>query len=130
MTWYSKLQSQIALSSTEVEYNVLLRCLHNIIPTMNLINEISSHVEINKEVPQIKYRLFEDNESCIKAAKALILILRTKHIVLEYHHFRSYVNEGLISIKSIRIDKQNADTLTKSVGDPQFIYLQKKTNGH
>jgi len=97
---------------------------------MNLINEISSHIEINKEVPQIKCRLFEDNESCVKVAKAPILTPRTKHIALEYHHFRSYIDEGLISIKSIRTDEQNADILTKSVGDPQFTYLQKKTNGH
>ena len=72
---------------------------------MNLINEISAHIEINKEVPQIKYQLFEDNESCVKVTKTLILIPRTKYIALKYYHFWSYINEGLISIESIRTNE-------------------------
>jgi len=36
----------------------------------------------------------------------------------------------LISIESIRTNKQNADILTKSVRDSQLIYLQKKKNTH
>ena len=72
VTWHSKLQSRIALSSTEAEYHALSTCLRDVIPIMNLINEISNHISVNTTKPNVKCRLFEDNESCVKIAKAPI----------------------------------------------------------
>ena len=130
ITWCSKLQSRIALSSTEAEYAALSTCLRDVIPIMHLIAEISTHIQGESQRPVIKCRLFEDNESCIKIAKAPILTPRTKHIALEYHHFRWYVDNGLVLLESIRTGEQTADILTKPVPDPQFNYLRKKLNGH
>ena len=53
-----------------------------------------------------------------------------KHIALDYHHFRSHVDNRLISIESIGNYKQNADVLTKPVGEPKFSILRKELNGH
>ena len=105
-------------------------CLRDVTPTMNLEKEISTMLNLKSPGPMIKCKLFEDNESCIKIAKAPILTPRTKHIALEYHHFRSHVEDVSISIEPIRTGEQNADVLTKPVGDPQFTYLRKKCNGH
>ena len=77
---------------------------------------------------KIKCKLFKDNKSYIKIAKALILTPRTKYIALEYHRFCLYVNKDLILIESICTREQNADLLTKPVREPQFTYLQKKLN--
>ena len=130
ITWCSKLQSRIALSSTDAEHAALSTCLRDVIPIMHLIAEISTHIQVESQRPVIKCRLFEDNESCIKIAKAPILTPRTKHIALEYHHFRWYVDNGLVLLESIMIGEQTADILTKPVPDPQFNYLRKKLNGH
>ena len=97
---------------------------------MNLFKEISTHIQIEEMKPNTKLVLFEDNESCIKIAKSLILTKRTKHIALKYHHFRSYADEVLITLETIRTGEQNVDMLTKSVEEPQFAYLRKKGNGH
>ena len=105
-------------------------CLRDVVPIMNLEKEISSKWNLGSPDPMIKYKLFEDDESCVKKAKAQILTPKTKHISLDYHHFRSYVENFSISIGDIRTGKQNSDVLTKLVGDPQFICLRKKCNGH
>ena len=78
----------------------------------------------------IKCNMFEDNESCVRIAKPLILTPRTKHIDLEHRQFRSQVEDSAIIIEAIRKGEQNADALTKPVEDPQFSYLRKKYNGH
>ena len=78
----------------------------------------------------IKFKLFEENKSCIKIDKAPISTPRTKHIALEYHHFTSYVEDSSISIEAIRTGEKNANMLTKPIGDPPFACLKKKCNGH
>ena len=98
----SKLQLRIALSSTEAEYTALSTYLRDVIPIMNLIAEISTHIQTQLLKPVIKYRLFEDNRSCIKIAQAPILTPRTKHIALEYYDFMWYVDKGFILLESIR----------------------------
>ena len=102
IVWCSKLQSRIALSSTEAEHAALSTHLRDVMPTMNLIVNVSKHVKIKALKPVIKCRLFEDNESCIKIAKALTLTPRTKHIALECHHFRWHIDQGLVLLESIR----------------------------
>ena len=49
VAWYRKLQSRISLSSTEVKFNALSIFFRAAISTMNLINENSSHLEINTQ---------------------------------------------------------------------------------
>lgn len=130
IVWCSKIQSRIALSSTEAECAALSTCLRDVMPIMSLISEISSHIKVPSLKLIIKCRLFEDNESCIKVAKAPILTPRTKHIALEYHHFRWHVDHRFAMLESIRTGEQTADLLTKPVPDPQRSYLRKKLNGH
>ena len=78
-------------------------CLRDVAPIMNLVNEISSKSHLRILGHMIKCKLFEDNESRIKIAKAPILTPRTKHIDLEYQYFRSHVEDGSISIESVRM---------------------------
>ena len=68
IAWCSKFQLRIALSSTEAKHALLSTCLRDVIPIMNLINEIYLNIKVEKLKPIIKSRLFEDNESCIKIA--------------------------------------------------------------
>jgi len=129
IVWASKLQTKIALSTTEAEYMALSKCLKDVIPIMNLMREISDYLTIKYEKPIISCKVFEDNESAIKVAKAPIMTPRTKHIALEYHHFRDYITKGLIEILPIRSKDQNADILTKPLGKQAFEILREKLLG-
>ena len=66
----------------------------------------------------------------MKVAKAPVLTPRIKYIALEYHHFRSNVDQGLILIESIHTEEQNVNILTKPIREPQFTYLKRKLNRH
>ena len=52
---------QQTVSFAEAEYNAFSACLQNENLTMNLTNEISSHINLSAENPQIKCQLFDRN---------------------------------------------------------------------
>ena len=39
--WYSKLQTQIALSTAEAEYIALIQAIHDVIPFMEIMKEVT-----------------------------------------------------------------------------------------
>ena len=116
LLWASKLQTQIALSTTEAEYIALSTALRDTIPLMELIKEMREHgFDITQTKPQFHCRVFEDNSGALEIASVHKFRPRTKHINNQYHHFRSYVTDGLISIIQVASADQRADILTKSV---------------
>ena len=125
--WASKLQTQIALSTTEAEYIALSQSLREGIPVMQLVNELRERkiVEIDEKA-KVYCRCFEDNVGALELATSPKLRPRTKHINLVYHHFRSYAREGLIKIYSISSKEQICDMMTKPLAQNQFQYLRKK----
>ena len=60
--WASRLQTQVALSTTKAEYIALSQSLHDVIPVMSLVTEVKSKgfSELCTE-PYVYYKLFEDN---------------------------------------------------------------------
>ena len=127
--WLSKLQTEISLSTTESEYIALSHSLREAIPMMTLLEEISNILPIDLETPKLHCTVFEDNNSCIELVRCPKLRPRTKHIGLKYHHFRSKVKSGLISVKYINTEDQIADIFTKALPEPQFLKLRKSLNG-
>jgi histone deacetylase 1/2 len=129
VTWASKLQTEIALSTAEAEYIALSSAMREVIPMMSLIKEISIVCKVKKKKPEINCKVFEDNESAISIAKSNKFSPRTKHIALKYHHFRQYVKKGEIEISHINTKEQTADILTKPLNEQMFVYLRKKLIG-
>ena len=129
ITWLSKLQTELSLSTTESEYIALSHSLREAIPLMTLLKELSMVIPIEITSPNLHYTVFKDNNSCIELVKCPKMRPRTKHIGLKYHHFRSKVKEGLISIRYIHTKDQIADLLTKALPEPQFLKLRKVMNG-
>ena len=66
LMWSSKLQTSIALSTTEAEYVALSNSLREIIPMMKLISEMSEHGwGMPMVTPRIHCRVFEDNSGAL-----------------------------------------------------------------
>ena len=103
--------------------------MRDVIPTMNLLDEFRDVICIKRIPPRVKCKVFEDNTGCISVAKAPIMTPRTKHFALKYHHFRSFVQKGVIEIYPIGTTKQTADTFTKPLSGDLFVYLQIKLMG-
>jgi hypothetical protein len=127
--WCSKLQTEIALLTTEAEYIALSQALREVIPLMNLLKEIDKAFKIGIEVPKIHCKVWEDNESCISIAKNQKFSPRTKHIAIKWHHFRQHVKDGTISIHSIDTKEQTADIFTKPLDESLFAHLRMKLLG-
>ena len=129
ITWQSKLQTEIALSTTESEYIALSTAMREVIPFLNLLKEISDVFDLPSTKPIFNCKVWEDNESCIKVATSPKFTLRTKHIAIKYHHFRSFVQNETITIHSIGTKEQLADILTKPLIESSFRYLRQKLMG-
>ena len=129
ISWGSRLQTEIALSTTESEYIALSTAMREVIPFMGLLQEISDTFGILARKPVFKCTVWEDNDSCITVANAPKFTPRTKHIAIKYHHFRSYVANGSIIINPIDTSEQLADILTKPLKEKPFTYLRGKLMG-
>ena len=127
--WVSKMQTEITLSTTEAEYVALSQSMRDVIPFMNIMDEINDIYGIVESKPEIKCTLFEDNNGAIELAKTHKYRPRTKHIALKYHHFREHVKNGLVEILAIDTHDQIADIFTKALDEQTFVYLRNKLNG-
>jgi ATP-binding cassette subfamily B (MDR/TAP) protein 1 len=114
--WASKLQTEIALSSTESEFIGLSHALRTTIPLMELVKELKAHgYKMGSTKPKVHCEVFEDNSGAIEIAQVPKMRPRTKHINIKYYHFRDYVERGEISIHKIATEEQPSDILTKPV---------------
>jgi len=128
--WQSKMQTTIALSTTEAEYIALSTALRDVIFVMNLLRELVSFgVTLIKATPKIKCKVFEDNVGALELAKTPKMRPRTKHIAIQYHHFRKEVEDGNITIQHVRSEEQVADIATKPLPFQLFSHLRYKLMG-
>jgi hypothetical protein len=99
MLWASKMQTEIALSSTEAEYIALSQSMREILPLMWLLEEVQARgIKVNAKPCKVHCRVFKDNEWAIEIAKVPKMRPRTKHLNIKYHHFREEVKKGTVSI--------------------------------
>eukprot|EP00957_Ditylum_brightwellii_P178192 13572574-Ditylum_brightwellii.AAC.1 len=97
IVWTSKLQTYIALSTMEAEYVAMSHAMREAIPLMRLLNEVKGSINICMDKKaEFKCTVFEDNNGCIELAKCPRMRLRTNHLAIKYHHFRSKDEDGLI----------------------------------
>ena len=114
--WASRLQTLIALSSTVAEYIRLSEALREVIPLIELIKELQeAGFNIPRSKTKVLCKVFEDNVGAIEMAKEDKFRPRTKHINVKYHHFRDYVEKGIVDIEYISSEENPADILTHPV---------------
>ncbi|KAL7480661.1 hypothetical protein ACHAW6_006333 [Cyclotella cf. meneghiniana] len=70
LIWTTKLQSQVALSTTEAEYITMSRALCDVIPIMQLIDEMRKHkFQVICTQPVVYCKIFEDNSGGLELAR-------------------------------------------------------------
>jgi hypothetical protein len=123
--WASKMQTLVALSTTEAEYIALSSALREVIAVINLINELKGRgFQLSTATPTVICKTFEDNQSCIEIATNHRTRPRTKHLSVRLHHFRSHIMNKTISIEHVSTKKQVADIFTKPLPRDQFRTLR------
>ena len=109
ISWRSKKQPIISLSSMEAEYIALADAAKEGI----WLNRIEKEI-FPENTPKVI--LLEDNQSTIKTAKNEIVNERSKHIDVRYHFIRENVRANNLEICYCPTDQMVADALTKPLG--------------
>ena len=111
VSWYSKQQELISLSTTESEYVAATHAAKEAIWLRQLIGQVFEPVV--EPIP-----LFCDNQSAIALAKDHQYHARTKHIDIRYHFIRWVCEQGHIRLIYCPTGDMLADILTKPL--PSF----------
>jgi len=116
ISWSSKRQATVALSSTEAEYMALTQATKEAIWLRGLLAELNYTQERATT-------LFEDNQSAIALAKNPVHHARSKHIDIQHHFIREKIESNEIEISYKSTDDMIADALTKPLARPRFAKL-------
>jgi hypothetical protein len=114
ITWGSKKQTTIALSSTEAEYVALSEASREAMWLRHLYGELG----YTQKEPIL---LLGDNDGSIAMAKNPEFHKHTKHVDIRWHWVRDLVSDGLINIVDCCDPEQTVDVLTKQLPRPKFV---------
>ncbi|KAH9685636.1 Integrase catalytic domain-containing protein [Citrus sinensis] len=113
VSWVSKLQTVVALSTAEAEYMTATQACKEAIWIQRLLEEL-----VHK---QEKISVFCDSQSALHIAKNPAFHSRTKHIGVQYHFVREVVEDGSVDLQKIHTKENLSDVLTKPINADKFI---------
>ena len=117
ISWSSRKQNSIALSSTEAEYVAAGSCCAQILWIKYQLADY--RIELNK-VP-----IRCDNKSAINLSKNPVLHSRTKHIDIRYYFLKEQVLNGNIFLDYICTKDQLTDIFIKSLIEDRLSHLKE-----
>ena len=116
VSWGSKKQSTVDLSSTEAEYVAASSCCTQVLWIKHQLEDFGIMLS---EVP-IKC----DNTSTIALSKNPVFHARTKHIDIKHHFLRDHVQKKEISLEFVNTEEQVADIFTKPLDSTRFDHFR------
>jgi hypothetical protein len=119
ITWSSKRQSIIALSTAKSEYIAAVHAAKEIYWLRSILEELGN----KQEKPTV---LKCDNQSAIALCKDSKYHARTKHMDIRYHFIRESVKRGKITVSYIPTDSNIADIMTKGLTRKRHAVLVSK----
>ncbi|KAH9782974.1 hypothetical protein KPL71_009140 [Citrus sinensis] len=114
VSWVSKLQTVVALSTTEAEYMAATQACKEAIWIQRLLEELGHKQE--------KISVFCDSQSALHIARNPVFHSRTKHIGVQYHFVREVVEDGSVDLQKIHTKENLADVLTKPINTDKFVW--------
>src|SRR5260221_259276 len=120
--WYSKLQTIVALSTTEAEYMAAVEAGKEIAWMRNILSEFGYGVEQ-------PFTLKMNNQSAITVSKNPEHHGCMKHLDLHLYWLRDKVEHGLLNPDFISTGYMIADCLNKCVQAPKVQFGREQTDG-
>ncbi|CAL8153338.1 unnamed protein product [Prunus armeniaca] len=114
------LQSVTALSTTEAKYMALTKASKEALRLTRLTKEF--------EIAQDLVVIQSDSQSAICLVKNQVFHERSKHIDVQYHRIRDWVNDGDIAIEKVHVDEKASDCLTKPITTEKFRHYLSLLN--
>lgn len=113
ISWSSKKQKTIALSSAEAEYIAATDAACEAVWLRRILGDLQQ----KQMDPTIIYC---DNMSAIAMTKNPVFHARTKHIKLRHHFIRSLVGNEEMQLKFVNTNEQLTDGFTKAVSSEKL----------
>jgi hypothetical protein len=119
ISWQSRKQSSIALSTAEAEY--IVACFASC-EAIWLRKLLAGLFDLEMEATMILC----DNQSCIKMTANPVFHDRSKHIEIRYHYIRDMVQRGALKLQYVSTDEQVVDVLIMPLSRVKFEHFRDK----
>ena len=117
VSWASRKQNCVTLSTTESEYVALSEAAKEAAWLRSLLEQMGFPLESGLTI-------MEDNQGAIALAGGVQVKQRTKHIGVRYHFIRGQIQAGDITLKYCPTEDMLADALTKPLGPLAFVRVR------
>ena len=116
VSWKSKKQQTVALSSCEAEYMAIAAATQEATYLCTILKDF----QISHE-PVIVYT---DSQSALGLVKNPINHTRSKHIDIRYHFVREKAADGIIDFRYVSSDQNVADIMTKALSKHKYNHFK------
>ncbi|GJS22974.1 retrovirus-related pol polyprotein from transposon TNT 1-94 [Tanacetum coccineum] len=120
VSWSSKRQKSVAISSTEAEYIAMSGCCAQILWMRSQLTDYG--LGFNK-IP-----MYCDNKSVIALCCNNVQHSRSKHIDIRFHFIKEHVENGVIELYFVNTEYQLADIFTKALAKERIKGEAKTTS--
>lgn len=118
VSWESKKQRTVALSSTEAEYMALTNAAKEAIHLIGFLRELGfSNIG--------RVDIFNDNQGAAHLAANPVYHARSKHIDIRHHFIREVLNNHPIKLLYLPTEHMIADILTKPLNRAKHIFCSR-----
>jgi hypothetical protein len=120
VSWSSKKQNSVALSTAEAEYVSAGSCCAQLLWMKQTLLDYGVKFDC---IP-----LLCDNENAVKIVTNPVQHKKTRHIDIRHYFLRDYMSKGDLVMESVRTDDQLADIFTKPLDETRFCKLRSELN--
>ncbi|KAJ9555966.1 hypothetical protein OSB04_010580 [Centaurea solstitialis] len=118
VSWASKKQNCVSLSTAEAEYVAAASCCSQIIWMRTQLRDYGFKFD--------KIPIYSDSKSAIAISCNPVQHTKTKHIDIRYHFIKDHVEKGTIELYFVNTEFQLADLFTKALDEKRFNFLITK----
>ncbi|GJY26287.1 retrovirus-related pol polyprotein from transposon TNT 1-94 [Tanacetum coccineum] len=118
VSWSSKRQKSVAISSTEAEYIAMSGCCAQILWMRSQLTDYG--------IGFIKIPMYCDNKSSIALCCNNVQHSRSKHIDIRFHIIKEQVENGVVELYFVNTEYQLADIFTKALCRERIEFLINK----
>nr|KAJ0190060.1 hypothetical protein LSAT_V11C800416990 [Lactuca sativa] len=115
ISWSSKKQTSVAISTAEAEYVAARRCCAQLLWIQNQLLDYGFKFS--------KTPIYYDNTSAIQITQNPVQHSKTKHIEFRHHFIRDNVEKGKVVLEHVKTSEQLADIFTKALDSQSTAYI-------
>jgi hypothetical protein len=117
VSWQSKLQKCVALSTTEAEFIATTEACKEMLWMKRFLHELGQG--------QQKYAMYCDSQSVIHLSKNSSFHMRSKHIDVRYHWIRDMLDSKQLQLEKIHTDDYCSDMMMKSLPKDKYEFCRR-----